>query len=147
MIAKKNIERIKEKTNECVAKSIPVNDWLNTGEGDGKTITDELWQALGFDHDGTIKPSGLNWLLDLRDVEGYEAGVKLIYEECCGHSLLPEWVRDGMRANYTNMLATVYGTDKTAIDADINAIKVGYEALDMCVRIGGMARRKLLNEE
>ena len=75
--------------------------------------------------------------------------MQLIYDECFERhsSVLPEWVRDGMRANYTNMLATVYDIDKSAIDADIDTLKTGYEALDMCANIGGMARYRLCNGE
>ena len=64
MIDKTNLDHIKEKTNECAAKAAEMLTWIETGDGDGNGLADELWSIIGFDRDGHYVHSSLLWSLN-----------------------------------------------------------------------------------
>lgn len=146
MIAKKNIEHIKEKMNECAAKAAEMLTWIETGDGDGNELADELWNIIGFDRDGHYVHDSLLWSLNkYRDgsTSGYENGIWLIYNACVEDNRndpLPKWVKDGMRENYTDMLSTVYGVERSEIDADVNVISAGERMLHYATDVACDAR-------
>jgi hypothetical protein len=142
MITKTNLDHIKEKTNECAALAGRIMKWIEDGDGDGTELAADLWRAIGFERDGKAVIDGLSWSISFHNFEGYEAGIKLIYNECVKESIdsLPEWVRVGMRANYTTMLATVYGVDECEINKDVDTLRSADKMLEMCINVAGDAR-------